>query len=203
MRVVLARHGHTAWNEEHRCLGHRDLPLSERGRADARALAEALAGRRFARFHASDLSRAVETAAAVAGSEALVRRHPGLRELHQGALEGRPIRTMFQGHEDLGSAWARDPANVLLPGGESMRMLQDRVVRAFEALTGGRADGDVLLVSHNLSLSTLLAHITRTPLSRFAEWYHHPGAYSVVERTGRSWTVAEHNVHAHLAPMPP
>src|SRR3982751_4674804 len=65
--VFLARHGETAWNRAGRWQGKTDIPLSDAGRAQARALGAGLVGRGIVAVHASDLQRATETAEIIAG----------------------------------------------------------------------------------------------------------------------------------------
>ncbi|MEW6690221.1 MAG: histidine phosphatase family protein, partial [Pseudomonadota bacterium] len=57
-RLCLVRHGETAWNAEHRVQGQLDVALNETGRAQANALARALASEEFAAIYSSDLARA-------------------------------------------------------------------------------------------------------------------------------------------------
>ena len=59
--LYLVGHGDTAWTESHRHTGLTDLPLSERGEADARRLGERLRGFVFARVFTSPLQRAART----------------------------------------------------------------------------------------------------------------------------------------------
>ena len=60
--LLLARHGETHWNREHRFQGHADPPLNDAGREQSRELAERLAGDRISAIFASPLRRAFETA---------------------------------------------------------------------------------------------------------------------------------------------
>jgi broad specificity phosphatase PhoE len=87
--LLLVRHGETNWNAERRWQGHADVPLNERGREQARALAEQLAGESIDAIYSSDLSRARDTAEIVgARLNVPVVVDADLREIDVGAVEG-------------------------------------------------------------------------------------------------------------------
>jgi broad specificity phosphatase PhoE len=87
LRIYLARHGQTAWNAEGRLQGQRDVPLDETGRAQARRLAQRLAGIPLVRVYSSDLLRSRETAAEFAG-KVPIESMRGLNEQALGRFEG-------------------------------------------------------------------------------------------------------------------
>src|SRR5512135_3412206 len=70
MNILLCRHGETAWNKEGRYQGHTDIPLSEVGEAQARALGRRLESLTIHRAVASPLSRARRTAELALGARA-------------------------------------------------------------------------------------------------------------------------------------
>ena len=61
-RIILWRHGRTAWNAERRFQGQTDIPLDDTGMAQAARAAKVLARLHPNRIHSSDLSRARATA---------------------------------------------------------------------------------------------------------------------------------------------
>ena len=88
-RVLALRHGQTAWNAEARMQGQLDIALNDAGRAQAERAAKALQGEGVTAIYSSDLSRAADTAAAIACALALpVRLEPGLRERCFGVFQG-------------------------------------------------------------------------------------------------------------------
>src|ERR1700680_2595280 len=90
VRILLARHGETVFNVEGRWQGQGDSPLTERGLAQARELAAALAGEAVAAVYSSDLGRAANTAAQVAIPHGLqVQIAPLLREIDVGGWTGK------------------------------------------------------------------------------------------------------------------
>jgi broad specificity phosphatase PhoE len=146
MQLVLVRHAQSIWNAEDRWQGQTDVPLSELGRDEARRIGARLGPERFDRIVASDLSRAMDTARAIAGERAVEPR-AGLREMNLGAWCGLP-------HEDV---MARFPEELLaLQRGEPMRIggtgetlheFGARVLAELAALEQG--DGErVLVVAH-------------------------------------------------------
>src|SRR5690242_596043 len=89
-RLLLVRHGESTWNADGRIQGQLDPPLSERGVAQAREVAERFAGHRLAGLYSSDLARTWQTAVAigaVVGIDPVP--EPGLREIALGEWEGK------------------------------------------------------------------------------------------------------------------
>ncbi len=116
--VALIRHGPTAWNEQRRTQGHRDIPLSEAGRAEVSRwqIPEMLED---ARLVTSPLSRASETALLLFGRAAEV--EPRLIEMNWSEWEGRTLAGL---RAEFGAAFAANEARGLdfrPAGGESPR----------------------------------------------------------------------------------
>src|SRR5712692_10015153 len=86
--VYLARHGETAWSLSGQHTGLTDLPLTERGKENARRLGDRLHGLTFARVFTSPLQRAARTCA-LAGFGSVAERDPDLVEWNYGRYEGR------------------------------------------------------------------------------------------------------------------
>jgi broad specificity phosphatase PhoE len=70
-RLVLLRHGRTAWNDAGRAQGHADVPLDDVGEVQAKTVAPVLAALSPVALWSSDLSRAAQTAAHVAAESGL------------------------------------------------------------------------------------------------------------------------------------
>src|ERR1700678_550244 len=86
--IYLARHGETAWSLTGQHTGLTDLPLTERGEQNARALGERLTGLNFAKVFTSPLQRAVRTCE-LAGFKAVAEVDCDLFEWNYGQYEGR------------------------------------------------------------------------------------------------------------------
>ena len=146
--VWLVRHGETEWARLGRHTGRTDIPLTERGRAQALALGRRLAGHAFSLALTSPLSRASETAE-LAGYGDVVGRDPDLREWDYGALEGRltpDIRADLPGWTIWRGPW---------PGGETIDQVAARADRIVARVRD--ADGDTLVFAHGHLLRVLAA----------------------------------------------
>jgi len=145
--LVLARHGETDWNREHRLQGWADPPLNALGREQARELALALDGERFDAVYSSDLRRAAETARIVASELGLgsVVEDVSLREVDLGSWSGR--------------LWD-EVADQQRPDGESREQHRERVVAGVLRLAAAHEGQRVLVVSHGGSLRALEAFAT-------------------------------------------
>ena len=108
--LCLIRHGQTDWNQQRRFQGQSDVPLNGTGLDQACALAESLAGQTFTALYSSDLSRALDTARALAAREGLeVQPLPELRERHYGIFQG---ITAAEGAAQSAEKTARNNATV-------------------------------------------------------------------------------------------
>jgi probable phosphoglycerate mutase len=86
--AYLARHGETAWSLTGQHTGITDLPLTERGEQNARALGERLVGLNIGKVFTSPLKRAVRTCE-LAGFGSVAEVDRDLLEWNYGQYEGR------------------------------------------------------------------------------------------------------------------
>jgi len=152
-RILLIRHGETAWNAERRLQGHLDIDLNEEGRRQARALAAALRDEPIDVLVSSDLARASQTAKAVGDARGLPLFIDGrLRERCYGGFEGLLYSDIAARFPAQFAAWqGRDVDAVLPPGanqGESFRQFYDRVVGAILGWADSNPGKSVALVAH-------------------------------------------------------
>jgi broad specificity phosphatase PhoE len=141
--VALVRHAETEWSLDGRHTGLTDIPLTDPGRAAARALAPRLARRRFALVLVSPSRRARETCE-LCGVGELAQVRDDLHEWDYGDYEG---LTTAQIHE-------RRPGWNLwhdgCPGGESAAQVGARADRVIAELQTATADAAVFSHGHML-----------------------------------------------------
>jgi probable phosphoglycerate mutase len=164
-RLVLVRHGRTAWNLEGRAQGHTDVSLDATGRAQARAVAPHLAAMRPVALWASDLTRARETAEYVAAATGLtVRCDRRLREFDVGLRAGLTIPEFAERFPAEHASWAAGHVTGGVPGAETPGQVTGRMVPALrEILAGTPAGATSLVVAHGAALRVSLAVLLGWP----------------------------------------
>lgn len=196
-RLLLLRHGRTAWNAQSRFQGQLDVGLDEVGASQAERAAALLARLRPDAVVSSDLVRAASTADAVARSTGLpVFRDPRLRETCMGAWQG---LTLAEVVERFGSDHARWRAGEdVHAGGDGERRTEvgERVAAALTEHAASLPDGGLLVaVTHGSAASSALHVMMGVPrplwpvVSGLANCH-----WSVLlERSGAGWVLQEHN----------
>jgi probable phosphoglycerate mutase len=169
MRIVLVRHGRTAWNvkdgEGRRFRGLVDLPLADEGLVQAQTTARRLAELSLAAIYSSPLQRAARTAQIIAEPHSLAAQTlPGLGSMSYGDWAGQLETDVSRRWPKLYSQWRRDPFSVRIPGGESTTDLRNRAVAALSAILSRHSDGETIaLVSHQVVTRTLVCVLARMP----------------------------------------
>jgi probable phosphoglycerate mutase len=175
--IYLARHGETAWSLSGQHTGRTDLPLTEGGERNARALGARLRGLVFAKTFTSPLQRAVRTCE-LAGFGNGAERDPDLMEWDYGQYEGRRTAEILEERPD----WQlfRDGC----PGGESPAAIGARADRVVSRVRAVR--GNVLLFSS--------AHILRVLAARWLGLEPAGGRYFVLGTAALCILGYEHNL---------
>lgn len=175
--LYVLRHGETEWNREGRWQGVFDSPLTEKGRAQARAVGDLLRDigvtPRTHRFFVSPQGRARETARIVLGAEAEATTDDRLSEIGVGDWAGKR-------REEIISAAGLPPGAGFLdhyrvaPGGEPFEALFARVEAFLRDL-----DGQAVVVTHGITSRFLRAAALGWGVDRVGEL---PGGQGVVHR---------------------
>ncbi len=198
-RIIVWRHGRTAWNVAGRVQGQSDVPLDDVGRQQARDAAARLATLAPSRIVTSDLSRAADTAAYLgAFCDLEVEPDPRLREMGFGAREGLTWAEAWAKMPEGMRAWENGDDS-LIAGSEGRYDTGQRFAAALReyAETLG-ADATLVVVAHGavarVGLCTFLGFPSDT-------WGSFGGlnncAWSVLEEvrdgSAERWRIAEWN----------
>lgn len=205
-KLVLLRHGRTAWNAERRFQGHADPPLDDVGRVQAYEVGAVIAALRPELLVSSDAARSMQTAHRVGIATGLpVRAEARLRERGLGHWEGLTRDDVAERYPDEFADWVAG-RDVSRRGGESREQVAERALAAFSELP--EVDTAVL-VTHSataMALCTALLGMNQRvhvlgPLAN-CHWSeltveHHDGSKP-------SWRLRAHNVGVPggVVPMP-
>jgi probable phosphoglycerate mutase len=180
-RILLARHGETAWNALGKLQGHTDIALNDVGRDQARALAAAFRDAGITAIWTSDLSRARETGEIIADLLGLVAPtvDPELRERQFGVFEGLTRHECAAQHPEAWQLWLAQTGTP--PGGESRGDAAARLRRALRhiAATAATEGGPALVVSHGAVMRLYLIDLLGSSVPIMAN-----GTTYVVEHDG-------------------
>ena len=158
-RFILVRHGQTEMSAAKQYSGHADPELTELGKKQALAAAQALAETQADAIVCSPLKRCQQTAQAIAasvrpahpdgteGEKLSIETVEGLIEVDFGLWEGKTFAQAHATDEELHSQWLEDPS-VACPGGESLQQVHRRVRKTRQELQEKYAGKTVVVVSH-------------------------------------------------------
>jgi probable phosphoglycerate mutase len=175
MRLILARHGETDWNKQHRVQGRSDIELNENGRKQAEALARALRNTPVKAIYTSPLTRARDTASAIGRFHGVdVATLDGLQEIDAGEVDGLTYQEMSSQYGDFFEHWIRDCTSVRPPGGCTLSEVQDQAWGAVQEIltrhrtTAGSQDSEkdtVIAATHFFPILSIVCKAVGLELS--------------------------------------
>ena len=163
-RLLLLRHGRTAWNHERRAQGHADISLDDVGRAQADAVAPLVAALSPVVLWSSDLARARETAEAVSRVTGLsVTVDARLREYDLGERTAMTMPEYAAAFPDEYTAFRQGRYEVV-PGGESTAAVVARFTGALRDVLASLEPGECgVVVGHGAALKVSLIALLGWP----------------------------------------
>jgi broad specificity phosphatase PhoE len=177
LTVHLVRHGETLQAMQGCFAGDIDPPITDRGRAEADAVARVAAGLGLEALYVSPKLRARMTAEPI---ERACKIAPiivdGLREIAYGAWEGRQESEVEASEPEAFASWSRDPALFSPPGGESAFAVGARALPVLARARREHANGHVMLVSHKATIRILVCALLDVPIARFRDRFACPPA---------------------------
>lgn len=194
-RIVLWRHGRTAWNAEQRFQGQTDIPLDDVGIEQARMAAQFLQHLQPHRIVASDLQRAAVTAQMLADLVDLdVVTHPDLRETFAGTWEGLVRADLQREYGEDFTRWAWD-SHVRPGGGESRVEVAERMVRTILSELEHVPEGGTLIVAtHGGAARAAIAQLLGLPTDTWScLGVLSNCAWSVLREDAAGWRLQEYN----------
>lgn len=202
-RVILVRHGQTAWNAgagEERFRGRTDLPLDSTGQAQARALAVRLRQEPLATLYASPLLRARETIVPLAAERATpIQSHEGLLDINYGRFQGLTHSDAASTYPEISSRWRLTPGKVRFPEGEGLADVQARLLDLLDELVARHPGETIVLVGHQIVNKVLVCTLLGLDLDQIWRIRQDTAGIDAFQRVGGVWRTLCINDTCHLA----
>lgn len=194
-RLILWRHGQTAWNATGRFQGQTDIELDETGIAQAIAAAPRVAAYQPDVIVSSDLLRASQTADELAKITGLgVELDPRLRERHFGPWQGLTSEEIGERFPEQFTRW-RSVLDLDDPSIERQEVLGERVADALREVAQRVGDGTAVLVMHGGSVRAGCGTLLGWPMDLWATLGGLPNcaAASLGYTVRRGWQLNAYN----------
>jgi len=199
-KILLVRHGHVEGIKPERFRGRAELPLTDRGLAEAEAVAWRIAAMwQPVKVYTSPMQRCVETGRAIAKacgieSEAIDQ----LNDIDYGAWQFRSYEEIEKAEPQLFAAWFATPHLVRFPNGESLQDMVARTADALRLVLNRHVEDTVVLVGHTSVNRALLVQLVDQPLSAYWRLDQTPCCINEIDVVGGRIAVVRINETQHL-----
>ncbi len=200
-RIIVIRHGQTAWNEGEgeRFRGRADVELDEKGIRQAKATAARIAHWEIAAIYSSPLKRALSTARILAEPLKLPWQPlEGLIDIHYGRWQGLSLKEAATDNSQLYELWLKSPHLITFPQGENLEQVRKRVTSAVDNLVSQHREQTIVLVSHKVVCKMLFCSLLGLDTSHFWQVQQDPCAINLVEIRDDNLAITLLNDTCHL-----
>ena len=199
-KILLTRHGDVEGIKPERFRGREPLVLTARGRAQAAALAQRIAGVwQPSHIYTSPLGRCIETATAVAKACGIAAKScDALTDIDYGAWQFKTIAKAKALDPALFAAWFASPQSVRFPNGESLQDVAARAADAMRAVLARHAEETIVLVGHDSVNRVLLLGFLGLPLAAYWRIAQNPCCINEIDIGGGNVCIHGINATQHL-----
>ena len=199
-KIILTRHGHVEGIKPERFRGREPLQLTERGAAEAAALAQRVAARwRPSQIYTSPMDRCVATAAAIARATGTPSKTcEDLNDIDYGAWQFKTFAQAKAQNAALFAAWLANPQLVRFPSGESLQDLAARTANALRMVLARHPNETIVLVGHDSVNRALLLELLEQPLSGYWRLAQEPCCINEIDVNEAGVRVRSINETQHL-----
>jgi probable phosphoglycerate mutase len=204
-KIILTRHGHVEGIKPERFRGREPLELTVRGRAEAEAVAQRIAGAwQLSMIYTSPMGRCVKTGAAIAEACGIAAEVcDDLNDIDYGAWQFKTFDEAKKDDPALFAAWFATPHLIRFPNGESLQDLAARAANALRFVLARRADETIVLVGHDSTNRALLLQLLDQPLSAYWRVAQSPCCLNEIDIAGEDICIQRLNETAHLDALEP
>jgi broad specificity phosphatase PhoE len=187
IKIYIARHGETTWNEEGRIQGRSDPGLSPKGCVQSLALRHHLKDRPLSAIYTSTRQRSILTAEPLAKHFGLpIQSQPELDEIAFGILEGKILHHF---DKELKSEWERfkdDRFVYRIPGAENYADVSDRIKPFAQRLLRDHEGQEILIVGHKVANRLLIGMLMEYPVEKVLKIEQTNDMLYLIQRNGES-----------------
>ena len=168
VRLYITRHGETKWNTEKRLQGWLNSPLTEKGILQGNLLHNAVKMYKISKIYSSPSERALKTAKAARGNlDIEIEIMDELKEMNMGNWEGKTLTEIKEKEpENFENYWTK-PHLFVKNSGEDFTDLLMRTKKAVARILKDNHEGDILIVTHGVTLKSLLSEFTEEDFYKF------------------------------------
>ena len=200
-KILLTRHGHVEGIHPERFRGREPLALTERGRAEAAAVAHRIADGswRPSKIYTSPMERCVETGVAIAKACGIAAEVCNdLNDLDYGAWQFKTFQDAKNDDPTLFAAWFATPDLVRFPNGESLQDLAARSANALRFVLARHPGDTIVIVGHDSVNRALLLQVLDLPLSAYRRVAQDPCCLNEIDINGGKTCILRVNETHHL-----
>lgn len=184
--IYIVRHGETEWNEKKLIQGHEDIPLNEKGKKQAKKIAEKLRNIHIDAFYSSDLKRASETAKIIAQSRGLkIEASKDLRERYFGKFQGQS----FEDKKLMIFVDKHNKSTERKNDFENNQQVLIRFINYIKQIIKKNPGKTILVVSHGGPIRLFLIHLGFDTYENFTEGKISNLAYIKLKSDGISFSI--------------
>jgi len=201
-KIILVRHGQTAWNKEEIFRGRIDIDLDETGLEQSRLLARALSKFQINAVYSSPLKRALNTAIPVANYlqiEVSIDDH--FIDMNYGRWEGKSCNEIKETFITLYQKWIKDPHLLKIPDGETLDEVRRRTVTRLYQLLDKHKEETIVIVSHRVVNKVLICALLGLDNSSFWRIKQDTACFSIFNYEDNNFILTLHNESCHLKPL--
>lgn len=181
-KIYLIRHGESEWNILRKIQGHKDISLTDKGIKQANLIANRLVHEDIDIIYSSDLKRAYDTAKIIGNKIGLEpNQRKELREINFGAWEGLSNDIIGSEYKEEIYLWRKEPEKLKIEGGETLKEVQIRALRELENIINTNQDKNILIVSHGVTLKTMILGILDMDLFYFKNLTINNASLTIIE----------------------
>ncbi|AZV58781.1 histidine phosphatase family protein [Clostridium sp. AWRP] len=200
IELYIVRHGETVWNTEKRMQGRKDSPLTKKGIRQANELAKRIKDIRINVIYSSPLGRAMKTAKILRAQRNIpIIKDDRLMEIDLGDWEGLDEKEIKVKNSKELYNFGTNPKIYKPDNGEKFEQVKIRAVSLIKDIMNNCAEKHVLIVTHTITLKTMMAYFENTSLEKFWDSpYIYQASLSQVNITKGKAKVILHGDYSHL-----